>query len=117
MHLQPIQAGTQNDVNMEGAVGVKMRMLIGRDQGATNFHMRHFELAPNGHTPHHAHDYEHEIVFLKGAGVVKTPQGDRSFKAGEIAFVPAMEKHQFINTSPGPCEFICLIPAPEECAK
>ena len=100
---------------MDGADRVKMRMLIGPEQGATNFHMRHFEIAPGGHTPHHRHDYEHEILILKGTGIVKSEAGDRPFQPGLVAFIPAMEKHQFVNTGEEPCEFICLIPAPEQC--
>ncbi len=102
---------------MDGAKGAKMRMLIGPAEGAGNFHMRHFEVEPGGWTPHHQHNYEHEIVVLKGEGVAKSEQGDRPFKPGDIIFVPANELHQFRNTGEGPCEFICLIPAPHDCAK
>ena len=35
---------------MEGAEQVQMRMLIGPDDGARNFHMRHFEVGAGGHT-------------------------------------------------------------------
>ena len=116
MKLQSIESVPQNDVQMEGAEGVKMRMLIGPDDGARNFHMRHFTVTPGGHTPHHRHDYEHEILFLKGTGIVKSEQQDRIFKAGEVAFVPANEMHQFVNTGEAPCEFVCLIPAPQDCS-
>ena len=115
MNLQHIESYPQSDVEMEGADRVKMRMLIGPEQGAAIFHMRHFEVAPGGHTPHHQHDYEHEILVLKGAGLFKSEQGDRPFKPGDVVFIPAMERHQVVNTGETPCEFICLIPAPETC--
>lgn len=113
MNIEPIESREQNDVKMDGAEKVKMRMLIGPDQGARNFHMRHFEVAPGGHTPHHQHDYEHEVFVLKGTGFFRSEQGERPFKPGHVAFIPAMEKHQVVNTGDTPCEFICLIPAPE----
>ena len=116
MKVQPIHAHEQFDVTMDGATGTKMRMLVGPAEGAANFHMRHVEVAPGGHTPHHAHDYEHEILILSGSGVAKSEQGDRPFKAGDVIFVPANEKHQFVNNTDEPCAFICLIPAPEDCA-
>ena len=100
---------------MEGARGARMRMLIGPADGASGFHMRHFEVEPDGHTPHHQHDYEHEILVLSGAGVARSEQGDRPFKSGDVIFVPAGEMHQFVNTGTEPAEFICLIPAPETC--
>ena len=61
----------------EGAKGVKIRWLIGEQDGAPNFAMRHFEVAPGGHTPHHSHDWEHEVFVLSGRGkvdsAVRTP--------------------------------------------
>lgn len=100
---------------MDGATGTKMRMLIGADDGASNFHMRHFTVETGGHTPHHSHDYEHEILILSGEGVAKSERGERRFKVNDIIFVPANEKHQFVNTGEDPLQFICLIPAPKDC--
>jgi len=117
VNLQPLESCEQNNVDLDGADQVKMRMLVGPDQGAKNFHMRHFEIAPGGHTPHHQHDYEHEMLVLKGSGYFKTEQGDRPFKALDVAYVPPMEKHQVVNTGDTPTEFICLIPAPEDCTR
>lgn len=116
MKVQAVQSHKQGDVQMEGASAVKMRMLIGADDGAGNFHMRQFEVAPGGHTPHHAHDYEHEILVLSGAGVAKSVSGDRPIKTGDVVFVPPNEKHQFVNDGNEPLSFICLIPAPHACA-
>ena len=117
MKVQPIEEHEQTDVQMEGAAGVKMRMLIGPKDGAANFHMRHFEIQPGGHTPHHRHDFEHEVLILTGRGVLKSAQGDRPFSAGDVVFVPANEKHQFINGGEEPCTFICSIPARNDCTK
>lgn len=117
MKVQRIEEHPQNDVQMEGATGAKMRMLVGPDDGAKNFHMRHFTVAPNGHTPHHQHDYEHEILVLKGAGMAQSQAGERPFSAGDVIWVPANEMHQFRNTGAEPLEFICLIPAPQDCSK
>ena len=113
MNVRPIEQHTQHDVQMEGAVGVKMRMLIGEDDNAPSFHMRHFEIAPVGHTPHHAHDYEHEILVLSGSGVIKSEQGDQPIRKGDVAFVPPDEWHQFVNGGDDPLLFICLVPAPQ----
>lgn len=117
MKLQSIESHDQTDVQMDGATGAKMRMLIGPDDGAGNFHMRQFEVAPGGHTPHHSHDYEHEILVLGGSGVAKSEQGDRPIKAGDVIFIPANERHQFVNNGTDPLSFICLIPAPHTCAR
>ena len=117
MKLQSIETHPQSEVTMEGAKGTRMRMLIGPDEQAPNFHMRHFEVQPQGHTPHHQHDFEHEVVVLEGRGVARSEEGDRAFKAGDVIYVAANEKHQFLNPHDAPLEFICLIPAPQQCAR
>jgi quercetin dioxygenase-like cupin family protein len=114
MKVQSIAKHKQNDVSLAGAERVRMRMLIGPDDGARTFHMRHFEVAAGGYTPHHSHDYEHEVLILQGHGVVKSAQGDRPCREGDVVWVPANEKHQFLNVGEQPLEFICLIPAPRD---
>ena len=116
MKVTRIADHPQNDVNLEGAKNVRMRMLIGPDENAPTFHMRHFEIQPGGNTPHHAHDFEHEVLILKGRGHVKSPAGDKPFEPGMVVWVPANEQHAFCNTGREPVEMICLIPAPKCCA-
>ena len=115
MKVQRLESHEQSEVCMEGAVGAKMRMLIGSQDGASNFHMRHFEIAPKGNTPHHAHDYEHEVLVWSGTGIVKSASGDKPIRQGDVVFIPANEKHQFVNQGDESLQFICLIPAPEDC--
>ena len=117
MKVQSIESHEQSDVQMEGATGAKMRMLVGPEDGAGNFHMRQFEVAPGGHTPHHSHDYEHEILVLRGSGVAQSAEGERPFSAGDVMFVPANEPHQFVNNGSETLAFICLIPAPHSCVR
>ncbi len=117
MKILPIKAHRQEIVMMEGAKGARMRMLIGSADGADNFHMRHFEVEPGGCTPHHQHDFEHEILVLRGEGTARTSNGMRPIKAGDVIYVPPNEMHQFCNSSNEPIEFICLIPAPCDCAQ
>ena len=117
MKVQPLTEHAQQPVTMPGAAGAQMRMLIGPAEGATTFHMRHFEVAPGGYTPEHAHDYEHEILVLRGAGTALSVAGERPVRAGDVIWVPANERHQFRNTGAQPLEFICLIPAPRDCSR
>jgi quercetin dioxygenase-like cupin family protein len=41
-------------------------VVIGKQDGAQNFSMRVFEIAPGGHTPKHAHPWEHEMFIMRG---------------------------------------------------
>jgi len=96
-----------------GAEGVQIRWLITEEMGAGNFVMRHFEIAPGGHTPHHQHAWEHEVFILSGEGTVVGPDGDKAFKAGDVIFVPSGDMHQFKNPGRSPIEMLCLIPSPK----
>jgi quercetin dioxygenase-like cupin family protein len=116
MRVTRITDHEQKDVWLDGAADVRMRMLIGPDDGAATFHMRHFEFQPGGHTPRHAHNYEHEALVLRGRGVMKSESGDLPFQVGDVIWVPANEKHQFCNIGSEPLEIVCLIPAPQACA-
>ncbi len=95
------------------AKGVEKRVLIGPDDGAPTFIMRHFRVKPSGFSPHHSHNWEHEVYVLKGKGFLRTDEGEKPFKAGDYVFVPPNETHQFVNDSSEILEFICVIPKNE----
>ena len=52
-------------VEVDGAKGAEMRLLISKADGAENFAMRMFELQPGGHTPLHTHAHEHEVFIVE----------------------------------------------------
>ena len=100
----------QDDVDAEGAAGVKIRWIITKEDGAPNFAMREFELEPGGHTPYHAHDWEHEVFVLEGGGVVVSDEGEKELRPGSAVLVPPGEMHNFKNVGAGPLRFLCLVP-------
>ena len=97
-------------MNLEGAKGVTMRPIFSEESGPPNFAMRFFEVQPGGHTPFHHHPYEHEVYLLEGEGEIKGRQECTSLRAGEAAYVPPNEEHQFINVGEKILKFLCLIP-------
>jgi quercetin dioxygenase-like cupin family protein len=97
-------------VTMEGAVGCQVRWLVDEAQGAPNFAMRQFEVAPGGYTPRHSHPYEHEVFVLEGDGVVLEGDTEHRLRAGDFVLVTPNEIHQFRNTGPGPLKFLCMVP-------
>jgi quercetin dioxygenase-like cupin family protein len=90
---------------------VFIRLVIGPEDGAKNFHMRYFRVLPGGHTPHHEHPWEHENYVLAGKGEVMTPDGPRAVGPGDVVFIEAGMKHQYRNAGDTDFEFLCLIPA------
>jgi len=97
-------------VIMDGAKDVKMRLVVGKDQGAPNFYMRIFEVEPNGHTPNHSHPFEHENYIISGKGVLVRTDGKVPMTPGDVAFIPGGAMHQFRNAGKEIFRFICLIP-------
>ena len=107
MHYSDVEAEIPD---VDGAVDVTIRWLITKKDGAKNFTMRLFEVQPGGHTPSHAHEWEHEVFIVKGSGNLRTPEKAHPFRQGDFLFVEPMETHQFVNTGDDILQFICVIP-------
>ena len=110
MKVNHFEEVAQAPVNMEGASGCQVRWLVDEKQGAPNFAMRQFEVAPGGYTPRHSHPYEHEVFVLEGNGVVYEGDKEHRLAAGDVVFVVPGEVHQFRNTGDVPLKFLCMVP-------
>lgn len=97
-------------VEKDGARGCRVRWLVDASDGAPNFAMRYFEIAPGGVTPRHSHDYEHEVFVLDGEGVVYEGDQEHPLRTGDVIYVAPQDVHQFRNTGDAPLKFICLVP-------
>jgi quercetin dioxygenase-like cupin family protein len=102
-------------MTMPGADRVQMRLMVGREDGAPTFAMRVFDIEPGGQTPHHQHNYEHEVMVLEGRGVAVSGDEPNDVAAGDVIFVPANELHQFRNTSDQTFRFMCIVPTQFDC--
>jgi quercetin dioxygenase-like cupin family protein len=99
------------NVEIEGAQGATIRILISKTDGADNFAMRMFEIQPGGHTPLHSHPHEHEVFILDGEGVFVCEGKERKISVESVVFVPGGAEHQFRNTGRSVLRFLCLVPA------
>jgi len=108
--VKQVREVAAQDVEVDGAEGVRIQWLFGKDDAPENFYMRLFELAPGGHTPRHGHPWEHEVYILEGEGIVASTAGDQPLTAQSVVHVPAGEVHQFRNTGRAPLKFLCLVP-------
>ena len=97
----------------KGAKDMRIRWLITDKDGAKNFAMRYFEIGPDGNTPWHQHDWEHEVFVLEGSGIAISEEGEARFGPGDVFFIPPMKWHQFKNTGRCTLTFLCLIPYKE----
>jgi quercetin dioxygenase-like cupin family protein len=110
MKIEALDSIDQQPVTMPGSSDCKVRYLVGPKDGAPNFAMRQFEVAPGGFTPKHSHPYEHEVYVLSGAGTIFEGDQPRAIKAGDVIYVAPDEVHQFRNASQEPLKFLCLVP-------
>jgi N,N-dimethyltransferase len=100
-------------VREPGAKQVLIRRLIDTPDGADRFLMSMFELAPNGATPPHHHDWEHEIYVLRGSLRVELPDENRAIalRQGDVVFIPRGEPHGLSTGPDESAELLLVAPA------
>jgi quercetin dioxygenase-like cupin family protein len=98
---------------MAAAPGVLMHVVAGRAEGAPNFVMRLFEIAPGSATPHHSHPWEHEIFVVSGKGTLKSGDRQTPLREGDAAMVLPDELHSFANAGGDTLRIICVVPLVE----
>ena len=101
----------------DGMKGVTMKLLVGRGDAAPTFAMRHFSVEPEGFTPKHQHDWEHEVLILSGSGELECEGVVNSIEGGDGIFISSNELHQFRNNGPAPLEFLCIVPVESNCGQ
>lgn len=117
MVIRNISQTEMKPVQMDGVQGATMSVMVGRADGAPNFAMRQFAVAPGGHTPRHSHDYEHEVFIVSGKGTILLGGQENPIRSGDVIYVPADELHQF-KSAPDqsePLRFLCLVPMSRNC--
>ena len=110
MRIGNVEQISGQPVAMEGASGVHMRVVIGPDQGAPNFVMRVFDVAPGGHSPYHTHDFEHEVFVLGGRGIHVEEGREEPLAPGDVVYVSPGVIHQFRAAGDMGLRFICVVP-------
>lgn len=86
-------------------------VLVGAREEATDFHLRYFELAPEGYTSLEKHAHAHVIVTLRGKGIVIAGQRRFDVTAFDAVYIAPGTPHQFINAGSEPFGFLCIVDA------
>lgn len=99
-------------VEFNGALidGVTIRWLIKKDDGATNFAMRFFEIEKGAVIPEHQHPWEHEIYILKGKVKVTVSGKESIVEAGTALYIEPDAPHAYENVGEETINMLCLIP-------
>jgi quercetin dioxygenase-like cupin family protein len=99
-------------VREPGAKQATIKRLIDTTDGADRFVLSLFELRPNGSTPPHYHEWEHEVFILEGAMQLLLPHEEKAvdLQAGDVVFIPRNEPHGFATSSDQTCRFLVVAP-------
>ncbi|MGI6239118.1 MAG: cupin domain-containing protein [Christensenellales bacterium] len=102
VHINAADAESRTK-QQHGAYAYTRCDLVPRDATA-NCALRMYELKPGMSAyPYHYHLKNEEIFFiLRGVGVLRTPEGERTVAPGDCFYFPADERgaHKLTNTSP-----------------
>jgi quercetin dioxygenase-like cupin family protein len=115
--IRNIYKAEMSPVQMDGTQGAEMAVMVGREDSAPHFAMRHITVVAGGHTPQHQHDYEHEVYVVGGSGTILLEGTRHPIKGGDVIYVPANEEHQFCSDGSGeePLRFLCMVPVEQNC--
>lgn len=115
MYVSKLEELESRRVEDPEAEGVTSRTLGGGKLGNPNFDMRHFTVAPGGHTSFRACPWETEIFVLSGRGKALRMSGETEIGPGSFVFVPPGEEHGLANNGDEPLSYLCVIPAAKYC--
>lgn len=94
----------------DAAPGVIRRVLVGQEDGASDFIVRYFTVPVGGHTPYDQHEHQHGVVVVQGQGRVLLGDEWHTIGPGDAVFTDTNEIHQFEAVGDTPLGFICVIP-------
>src|SRR4030043_2334937 len=102
----------------KGWSDIVRQTLIGSHGETTKFHLRYFEIAPNGYSSFEFHKHEHVVVGIRGKGIciVRNPRSSEAEKTYEIGFLDTLyiqpdAPHQLRNSFNEPFGFFCIVNA------
>jgi quercetin dioxygenase-like cupin family protein len=96
---QPVAAGRETTV----------QVLVGPDDGATNYVLRRFRMETGGGIPAHTNEVEHEQYVLRGRARIRIGDAVHEVGADDALFIPAGVPHSY-DVIEGPFEFLCIVP-------
>ena len=108
MTVIPTTDGTWKDSNIDG---MKVRLIMGPDQGAGAVTMGELDFAPGAVLPRHKHLVEEAFRIYEGEGVALVADQEIPIKAGDAVLAPAGMPHGFRNDSDAQLKMTFFYPA------
>jgi quercetin dioxygenase-like cupin family protein len=95
---------------VDAADGLRKGVLLDDRDGAPNFAIRRFTLAPGAEVPRHTNEVEHEQYVLAGEYTVGLGDEEHRVGAGDSLFIPAGVVHWYRNDGDEEGAFLCAVP-------
>ncbi len=96
-------------VVVEAGRDTAIQVLLGPEEGASNFVMRRFIMEPGGGIPTHSNDVEHEQYVLRGRARITVGEDVHEVGPDDTLYIPAGLTHSY-EVLDGPFEFLCVVP-------
>ncbi len=94
----------------EGSHNVRMRQLIGREDGARKTSMHELIVGRGGFSAKHAHEWDHQLVVTSGQGLAIVDRKKIALRPGVVLLVQSDEGHQFFQRGTKPLVFVTVTP-------
>src|SRR5256712_4803652 len=79
----------------EGSHNVKMKQLIGHEDGARKTAMHELIISKGGYSAPHRHEWDHQLVVTEGRGVAIIGGKKLALRPGVVLLVLTNKGHQF----------------------
>ena len=87
------------------------QVLIGPADGARNFALRYFVLAPGTASSLDVHAHDHGVFVLHGQGRVRLGDVEHALGPGDVVYVASHATHVFSASDTEVLGFLCVVPA------
>lgn len=94
----------------EGSHNVKMKQLIGREDGARKTAMHELIIGKGGYSAKHRHEWDHQLVVTQGRGLAILNRKKIPLRPGIVLLVQSNEEHQFSQRGTRPLHFVTVTP-------
>jgi len=92
----------------KGWADIIRQTLIGRHGETTKFHLRYFEIAPDGYSSFEKHRHEHVVICVRGKGKISVGRKIHKIKNLDILYISPNTPHQLRNPFKEPFGFFCI---------
>lgn len=94
----------------DGSYKVKMRQLIGHEDGARKTALHELIIGKGGYSAPHRHEWDHQLVVTNGRGVAIVGREKIDLRPGFVLLVQSNEQHQFLQRGHEPLHFLTVTP-------